>query len=200
VRVNHCDFYKSVASHELFIIGTGTQEILFDMKNSIVTEADGGFFVIRTELDMSPDIERQNANYSAFYEQGIPFIEIGGENNRLFASGEPAYNSIDPTRADAFTLPANDPLLTAGEGGTFLGSQGTGVEPESVTVSITIDQGLPTLSWLSQNGVNYDVRERTILTEGDWTTLESVAGDGTQKSWAPSIAPTESTYWQLLAR
>jgi hypothetical protein len=198
VWINHCDFYKSVASHELLIEGGGEQEILFDMKNSIVTEADGGFFVIRTELDLV--LERQNANYSAFYEENIPLIEIGGENNLLFPSGEPAYNSTDPTQPDAFTLPTNHPLLTAGEAGTYLGARGTAVDPEPVTVSITIEQGLPMLSWLSQNGVSYDVRERTSLTEGDWTTVESVAGDGSELSWAPSSAPTVNTYWQLMAR
>jgi len=200
VQINHCDFYKSTASHELFIVGGGTQEILFDIKNSIVTEADGGFFVIRTELDSSPDIERQNANFCAFYEQNIPLIEVGGENNLLFPSGEPAYNSTDPTRADAFTLPANSPLLTAGEAGTFLGSRGSAVEPQPVVLTIGIDQGLPTLSWMSQNGVTYDVRERTSLTDAGWTVVGSVTGDGTEKSWAPSSAPTANTYWQLLAR
>ena len=127
-------------------------------------------------------------------------IEIGGTNNLLFPSGEPAYNSTDPTRADAFTLPANSPLLTAGEAGTFLGSRGTAVEPQPVTLTIRIDQGLPTLSWMSQNDVTYDVRERTSLTDAGWTIVESVTGDGTEKSWAPGSAPTANTYWQLLAR
>jgi hypothetical protein len=200
VYISHCDFYKSVGSHELLIEGGGTQEVLFDMKNSIVTEADGGFFVIRTELDLPPDIERQNANFCAFYEQAIPLIEIGGANNLLFDSGEPAYNSTDPTRADAFTLPANSPLLTAGEAGTFMGSRGSAVEPQPVTLTIGIDQGLPTLSWMSQSGVTYDVRERTSLTDAGWTIVGSVTGDGAEKSWAPAGAPTANTYWQLLAR
>jgi hypothetical protein len=49
-------------------------------------------------------------------------------------------------------------------------------------------------------GVTYDVRERASLVEGSWTTVGSVAGGGTEKSWAPTSAPAVNTYWQLQVR
>jgi hypothetical protein len=200
VYITHCDFYKSLTSHELLIEGGGSQEILFDMKNSIVTEADGGSFVIHNQLWNAPGGDALSANYCAFYEQAIPLIEINGQNNLLVGTGEPPYLSTDPTSPDAFRLPPNSPLLTAGEAGTFLGSRGLAVAPQPVTLRIWLDQGSPMLSWTSQNGVTYDVRERNSLTSGDWTTKASVPGDGSAKTWSPTAAPAGATYWQLLAR
>jgi hypothetical protein len=198
--IDHCDFYQSRTSHELLIEGGGTQEILFDMKNSIVTEADGGFFVVSNQLWNAPGGDALGANYSAFYEQAIPLIEINGQNNLLVGSGEPPYLSTDPTSPDAFRLPANNPLLTAGENGTFLGSQGLAVTPQPVTLQITLDQGLPAFSWSSQQGVTYDIRERSSLTTGDWVTKDTVVGDGAPRTWSPAVAPAGTAYWQLLAR
>jgi hypothetical protein len=200
VYIDHCDFYKSEASHELLIEGGGTQTILFDMRNSIVTEADGGFFVIHNQLWGTAEGEALNTSYCAFYEQDIPLIEINGQNNQLIGSGEPPYISTDPTSPDAFRLTVNSPLLTSGEGGTFLGSRGLAVTPEPVALQIRLDQGLPTLSWSSQSGVTYDVRQRDLLTEGSWSTVDSVVGDGTTQTWRSGAAPEGTTYWQLLAR
>lgn len=48
--------------------------------------------------------------------------------------------------------------------------------------------------------VIYDVRERTSLVEGSWTAVGSVAGDGTEKSWAPTNAQVVNRYRRVQAR
>jgi YD repeat-containing protein len=55
------------------------------------------------------------------------------------------------------------------------------------------------LRWNSQPGTLYAIQSRASLTTGTWTTVDSVAAQGLQTTWAETIVPTGQRYYQIVA-
>ncbi len=109
---DHCDFYRSVNGFAILTTDTPSDVATVTIKNSIIDDYDG----ITNNMDALADF---TVSYCDVFASGEQFIgDFITASNIL--NVDPAYT--DPANGD-FTLKSDSPVLTAGEGGTYLGSQ-----------------------------------------------------------------------------
>lgn len=202
VFIDHCDFYQSVYFSEIVIYNlSGPQQLTFQIKNSIVTEGDGGLWAIENEFwEPVPENDFQ-AQYVAFYDPMLNEGDIVMEqlNNLFFNTGMPPYNNTDPTAPDSFLLPEGHALLTAGENGTYLGARGTGIEPHApILVAIEQTETGIRLCWNSQNSRNYEVQQRSDLEADSWETIATVPSAGETTCWESPTDGTGARFWRIV--
>lgn len=112
---DHCDFYNSLIG-----LGIGTAEpargiVTFNLTNSNVVDVDG----IMNGADALGQMKIDYCNIFTTGQQFLGFTEFIETSNIL--NVDPEY--VDPANGD-FTLKPTSPVLTAGEGGTFIGAKG----------------------------------------------------------------------------
>ncbi|MEO0278910.1 MAG: hypothetical protein ABIM21_06510, partial [candidate division WOR-3 bacterium] len=194
--IDHCDIYGSEQSPEIKLEHSGgTQQIALIIKNSILSTGSlwDGFFLVESSL---PDLSKIELSWSALFEPAIIQSPLPGQNNKLFPTEQPPYVSTNIDDPNGFTLMASSPLRTAGENGTYLGSNGAQIPViiEPFPISIVIENKKPKLSWYSLKGVTYTVETTPNLTNPNWTAIATLQGTGAILNWEDSQAANSRFY------
>jgi parallel beta-helix repeat protein len=127
VTVDHCDIYRNLTAGDLFEVRVdvgATALIQLRMKNTNVV-GEAGIYNGSIDDPEFFDLEGLFASYCNVFAANDRYTNVVVENDRQF---DPMYMnpSVDPqtfTR-DGFQLSSTSAVITAGENGTFIGSQG----------------------------------------------------------------------------
>lgn len=198
--VNHCDLYNSVGTVEIYLKHTdGRQEIRLQILNSILYAGLDGFLLFENELTDPAQLQRMEVSWSALYEPGITQSPLPGTNNILVPIGDPPYVSTDPDSSNAFTIRAGSSLLTAGQDGTYMGSNGARlpVLPEPFPISIGLANKHPVICWDSVSGLTYQIQATSSLTGQSWQAVGTVLGTGQKVCWEDQ-APGQVRFYRVV--
>ena len=197
---DHCDIYGAQNSEEIKILADNkAQQITLTIHNSILATDLDGYLLFANELDPS-NFKQAELAWCALYEPGITEAPLPGHDNLLFPVEEPPYQSTDPTAPNGFKLRPGVDLLTAGENGSYIGSNGAEkpVEVQPMTLSIKIQNHHPVLCWDSVEGITYAIQTTTDITQPNWTTKTTVVAKGTSTCWEDTD-PSPVQFYRVVA-
>ena len=204
LSLNHCDVHDSWDSSEIWIKQENAgQEITVDIRNSIITEGVGGWLAIENEFTDPAALERMNLSYCAIYEAAIEEAPLPGEHNLLFGFEDPPYLSTDPTAPNGFKLQPGSELLTAGEDGGYIGSNGAekpAPPPEPVELTISIQNERPAVCWQAKDGAQYEVQSAADIVDPDWRTRATVTAEGDQACWEDAEATGPRQFYRVVSK
>ncbi|HOE10089.1 MAG TPA: right-handed parallel beta-helix repeat-containing protein [bacterium] len=128
VSVHHCDFYQNVLTgnlpYEVRVDVGATAGLALTMTNTNVV-GDSGLYNGNVNDPTHYEPNALTANYCNVFVASEPFTNVTGSNN---LEVDPKY--VNPSgdfgtfTRDGFKLAADSPVKTAGQGGTYIGSQG----------------------------------------------------------------------------
>ena len=198
----HCDLYGSQNSEEIKILADGkAQQVTLQFHNSILATDLDGFLLFANELTDPEDQKQMEITWCALYEPGIIEAPLPGHDNLLFPVEEPPYQSTDPMAPNGFKLRPGTDLLTAGENGAYLGSNGAEkpVEISPMTLTITIQNHHPLLCWESVQGVTYTVQATSDIVHPNWITKTTIVAKDQTTCWEDP-EPGTVQFYRVMAK